>query len=239
VNPADQPTALCTAMLLSNATGLALSIPLIHPEYSMFRANLTALNYTPIIRDVKTSRKFRYPTREATVKKIVPVIAVFILASGAYDIGAQKLYTWTDAQGVTHITDDPPPRNASLENVTVYPAKNTQEIDAIERKKQQMRQDYKQFEEREASRRAEIEARQAQQQAQEAIQKVQQETEDNQEYIRRLSSTKQKRRQFRKKIERIKNETEAAQAEAKKAEEEADAAVKKADQAASGANVSQ
>ena len=173
------------------------------------------------------------------VRKLVPMIAVFILVSGAYDICAQKLYTWTDAQGVTHITDDPPPQNASRESVTVYPTKSPEEIDAIERKKQQLRQDYKQFEKRQAARQAEIEAREAQQRAQEAIQKVQQETEENQEYVRRLSSTQQKRRQFRKKIERIKNETEAAQAEAKKAEEEADAAVKKADQAASGTNISQ
>ena len=173
------------------------------------------------------------------LKKIIPVLAIFILASGVYDISAQKLYTWTDAQGVIHITEDPPPQNASRESVTVYPPKSTQQIDAIERKKQQLRQDYKQFEKRQAARQAEIEAREAQQRAQEAIQKVQQETEENQEYVRRLSSTQQKRRQFRKKIERIKNETEAAQAEAKKAEEEADAAVKKADQAASGANISQ
>ena len=173
------------------------------------------------------------------LKKIIPVLAIFILALGAYDIGAQKLYTWTDDQGVIHITEDPPPHDASRESVTVYPPKSPQQIDAIERKKQQLRQDYKQFEKRQAVRQAEIEAREAQQRAQEAIQKVQQETEENQEYVRRLSSTQQKRRQFRKKIERIKNETEAAQAEAKKAEEEADAAVKKADQAASGANVSQ
>ena len=173
------------------------------------------------------------------LKKIIPVLAIFILASGVYDIGAQKLYTWTDDQGVIHITEDPPPHDASRESVTVYPPKSPQQIDAIERKKQQLRQDYKQFEKRQAVRQAEIEAREAQQRAQEAIQKVQQETEENQEYVRRLSSTQQKRRQFRKKIERIKNETEAAQAEAKKAEEEADAAVKKADQAASGANISQ
>jgi chromosome segregation ATPase len=173
------------------------------------------------------------------VKKLIPALAIFILVSGAYDIEAQKLYTWTDAQGVIHITQDPPPQNARQESVTVYPAKSLQEMDAIERKKQEIRKNYRQFEKREAVRQAEINAREAQQQAQEAIQKVQQETEENQEYVRRLSSTQQKRRQFRKKIERIENETEAAQTEAEKAQREADAAVKKAQQAASGENISQ
>lgn len=170
------------------------------------------------------------------MKTIISTLAFIIAISGAVDLGAQKLYTWTDDQGVTHITDDPPPQNARVENVTVYPAKSPQEIDAIERQKQQLRNKYKQFEEREAARRATIEAQKAREQARETMQQVQEQAESNQEYIRRLSSTKEKRRQFRKKIERIKNETEAAQAEAKAAEQEADAALKKAKQADAEAN---
>ena len=61
---------------------------------------------------------------------------------------------------------------------------------------------------------------------------MQEQTEYNQEYVRRLGSTKEKRRQFRKRIQRIEQETDAAQAEAKAAEQEAEAAAKKARQAA-------
>jgi chromosome segregation ATPase len=166
------------------------------------------------------------------VKKIIPAVVFLIAISGASDLGAQKLYTWTDDQGVAHITDDPPPQNAKVENITVYPTRTQQEIDAVELQKQQLREKYKQFEDRDAARQATIDSQKAQERAREAMQKVQEQTKYNQEYIRRLGSTKDKRKQFRKRIERIKNETEAAQTEAKAAEQEAEAAAKKAQQAA-------
>jgi len=170
------------------------------------------------------------------VKTIIAALAFFISLSVTSDLGAQKLYTWTDDQGVIHITDDPPPKNARVEDVTAYPTKSPQEIDAIERKKQQLRENFKQFEEREAARRATVEAQKAQERAREAMQKAQEEAQQNQEYVRRLSSTQEKRRQFRKKIKRIKNETEAALTEAETAEKEAEAAVKKAEQASAEEN---
>jgi septal ring factor EnvC (AmiA/AmiB activator) len=173
------------------------------------------------------------------VKKIIPAVVFLIAMAGASDLGAQKLYTWTDDQGVAHITDNPPPQNAKVENITVYPARTPQEIDAVERQKQQLREKNKQFEESEAARLATIESQKAQERAREAMQKVQEQTQYNQEYIRRLSSTKDKRKQFRKKIERIKNETETAQAEAKAAEQEAEAAAQKAQQAAGEAGNAQ
>ncbi len=173
------------------------------------------------------------------MKTIIPAVVFLIAMAGASDLSAQKLYTWTDAQGVVHITDGPPPQNAKVENITNYPARSQQEMDAVELQKQQLRDNYKQFEEREAARRAAIESQKAQQRAREAMLKVQEQTEYNQEYIRRLSSTKDKRKQFRKKIERIKNETAAAQAEAKAAEQEAEAAAQKAQQAAGEAGETQ
>lgn len=173
------------------------------------------------------------------MKTLIAAFAFFIAVSGAGELMAQRLYTWTDEQGVTHITDDPPPQNARVKNVTVYTEKSPQEIDAIELKKRQLREQQEQFDRREAAQRSAVEAREAQQRAQEAMQKVQEQTEHNQEYIRRLSSTKNKRKQFRKKIQRIKNETEAAQNDAKAAQEEAEAAAKKANQAEAEASNSQ
>ena len=173
------------------------------------------------------------------MKIIIPAVAFLIAVSGATVPGAQKLYTWIDAQGVTHITDEPPPKKARVEDVTSYSEKSPQEIDAIERKKQQLREQYERFEKRNAAQKAAIAAREAQEQAQEAMQNAQEETEQNQEYVRRLSSTKNKRKQFRKKIQRIKNETAAAQAEAGTAEQEAEAAAKKAQQAAAEASEAQ
>lgn len=165
--------------------------------------------------------------------KICSLTTVFLMAIlSAAHLNAQQIYTWTDENGVTHITDQAPPQKSSVQNVIEYKAKPPQEQEAIERQKQQMQEQYRRFEKRKAARQTAIEAREADQRAQEAFQKAQQETTHNQEYLQRLSNRKWKRKQFRKKIERIKNETEAAQNEAKAAAEQAEAAAKKAQQAA-------
>lgn len=166
-------------------------------------------------------------------------LALCIAISSAADLGAQRLYTWTDDHGVIHITDDPPPQNARVKDVTAYSDRSPRELAAIERKKQQLREKYKQFEEHEAARRAEVDAQKAGEKAGQAMQKAQQEAQHNQEYVRRLSATKDKRKQFRKKIERLRNETEAALAEARTAEKNAEAAAEKAKQASAEENAGQ
>ena len=44
------------------------------------------------------------------MKIVMAAIIFFVAVMGASDLGAQKLYTWIDENGVTHITDDPPPQ---------------------------------------------------------------------------------------------------------------------------------
>lgn len=167
--------------------------------------------------------------------KICRLTAVFLMAIlGAAHLSAQQIYTWTDENGVMHITDQPPEQKSRVQDVIEYKAKSPQEQEAIERRKQQMQEQYRRFEKREAARQTAIEAREADQRAQEAFQKAQQETAQNQEYLQRLSNRKWKRKQFRKKIERIRKETEAAQNDARAAAEQAEAAAKKAREAAAG-----
>ena len=62
------------------------------------------------------------------------VVLLLILFAGS-NLGAQKLYTWTDEKGVLHITDNPPPKRARIKDVTKYREKTPQEIDAIQREK--------------------------------------------------------------------------------------------------------
>jgi wobble nucleotide-excising tRNase len=165
---------------------------------------------------------------EIKVKILMPAAALIITLAGTSGIYAGKLYTWIDRKGIIHITEDPPPQNASVKEVTAYSEKTPQEVDAIERKKEQLREMNQRYDKTAAAQQAELEAKEADQRAKAAVEKAREEYEQNQEYVRRLSSTKEKRKQFRKKIERIKRETEADRAKAEAALQQAEEAAKKA-----------
>ena len=143
---------------------------------------------------------------------------------------AQKLYTWTDANGVMHIADQPPPERDTVQDVEVirYEEKTPQEIQAIQHKKENLRRQLDREERIEKARQAEMQAVDAEKKAQEAVQKAREEFEYNNEYIRRLNFTKNSRRKHRKRVDRIKVETEAFQAEAKAAIKQAEEAARKA-----------
>ncbi len=137
----------------------------------------------------------------------------------ALNLNAQNLYTWTDENGVVHLADQPPPERDRVEDVEVirYEKKTPQEIEEIQHKKENLRRRLDREERIEKARQTEIQARVAAEKAQEAAQQAQEEYEYNNEYIRRLTSTRHKRKKFRKRVERIKTETETSQAEAKAA----------------------
>ncbi len=158
------------------------------------------------------------------------LVGLLLTLLTALSLNAQKLYTWTDENGVVHITDQPPPETDRIEDVEVmkYDEKTPQEIEAIEHKKENLRRQFDREERIEKARQAEIQAREAEAKAQEALQQARKEFESNNEYIRRLTSTRNKRKQFRKRVDRIKTETEASQAEAQAAIEQAEDAAQKA-----------
>jgi hypothetical protein len=147
----------------------------------------------------------------------------------AMNLDAQKLYTWTDGNGLLHITDQPPPSTKGVEDIHVirYKEKSQQEIEAIERKKEILRRRLDKEEQIEKDRRAEIRAVEAERQAQKSLQQAREKYESDQEYIRRLTSTKNKRKQFRKRVLQLKAASETALAGAQEAAEQADEAVRK------------
>ncbi len=143
-------------------------------------------------------------------------------------LGAQKLYTWTDENGVLHITDHPPPQRAQIEDVVTYRERTPEEQQAIDRRKRELRRELDQDDQQVKAQEAQLKARQAEEEAQKSLEQAEEEYEQNKAYIDRLSNRKWKRKQFRKKIERLKKETEESFAEAKEAAEQAEAAKKKA-----------
>jgi colicin import membrane protein len=143
-------------------------------------------------------------------------------------LGAQKLYTWTDENGVLNITDQPPPQKAQLEEVVTYKERTPEELNAIERRKNKLRRELDQEEQQEKTQDAQLKAKAADEDAQKALEQAETEYEKNKAYIDRLGNRKWKRKKFRKKIDRIKKETEESYAEAKEAAEKAEAAKKEA-----------
>ena len=89
-----------------------------------------------------------------TLLTVVCLMAI----SGAPHLYAQQIYTWTDENGVTHLTDKAPPKNARVEDVTKYKEKTPQEQDAIERKIEKLRQSNERQDKIDAAQRAVVEA---------------------------------------------------------------------------------
>ena len=143
-------------------------------------------------------------------------------------LGAQKLYTWTDENGILHITDHPPTQTAQIEEVVTYKERTPEEQQAIDRRKRELRRELDQDDQRVKAQEAQLKARQAEEEAQKSLEQAEEEYEQNKAYIDRLSNRKWKRKKFRKKIDRLKKETEESFAEAKEAAEQAEAAKKKA-----------
>lgn len=157
------------------------------------------------------------------------IILLFSLLTAAH-LGAQKLYTWTDENGVLHITDHPPPQSAQIEDVVTYKERTPEELNAIERRKNKLRRVLDQEEQREKSQNAQLKAKAADEEAQKALEQAEKEYEENKAYIDKLSNRKWKRKKFRKRIDRLKKETEESYAKAKEAADQAEAARKEVGQ---------
>lgn len=138
-----------------------------------------------------------------------------------FNAEAGQVYTWTDEHGNIHITDSPPPKSAKIKDVMQYQQKSVDEK-RPERKEQKevALEDLKEKQNRQIEE-AKRKARQADERAKEAVDRAEQITRDNNAYIKRLGSTKEKRKQFKKRIRRLKQEAETAQEVANAAIEEA------------------
>ncbi len=169
------------------------------------------------------------------------LVGLFLTLLAALSLNAQKLYTWTDENGVVHLADQPPPGIGRTEDVEVikYKEKTPLEIEAIQRKKENLRRTLDKEEQIEKTHRAVIRAREAEERALKNVQQAQEEYEYNNEYIRRLTSTRNKRKKFRKRAYRLKAQTDASLAEAKAALEQAEEAALKARIAAEEAQKNQ
>jgi hypothetical protein len=175
------------------------------------------------------------------MKPLTIAVGLLLTLLVGLSLSAQRIYTWTDKNGVVNLSDQPPPEPGGVKDIEVieYDKKSPQEIEAIQKQKEQLRHKFDKERQLEKARQTEIQARNAKERAREAVKQAEEDFEYNNEYIRRLSSTREKRKQFRKRIDRIKAETEASRAEAQAAVEQAAKAAQEAHTAAEEAQTGQ
>ncbi len=150
-------------------------------------------------------------------------ILICVLLAGIFvsNLFAGQVYTWTDDKGNLHVTDTPPPSKSKIKDTLEYQEKSAAEIQELQNKKDRRNQE--RVQEASVNRVAEAKkrAREADMAAQEAAELADQITQEVEVYVRRLGSTKEKRKQFRKRIQREIQRAETAQARAKQAVEDA------------------
>jgi hypothetical protein len=155
------------------------------------------------------------------MKNLIVIICALLVTIFNTNLFAGQIYTWTDKDGNLHVTDTPPPAKAKVKDTLEYKEKTAAEIQELQDR--QRRRDQKSQEEGEINRveQAKKRARDADEAAQIAAEEAAQITQEVEAYVRRLGSTKEKRKQFRKRIQREIGRAEAAQARARQAAEDA------------------
>jgi hypothetical protein len=69
---------------------------------------------------------------EGTMKNLFTGIAIVLLLLINAELSADRLYTWTDAKGNLHITQQPPPKTARTKDVMTYQSRTAAQIQKIE-----------------------------------------------------------------------------------------------------------
>jgi membrane protein involved in colicin uptake len=153
---------------------------------------------------------------------VAATILSFAMSTAAY--AQSKVYTWTDAKGKLHITDELPPVDASIKDVVEAPQLTPEEARQLDQQRQRREDsrldDQRRSETDEALRRA----RDADQKAREAIQRADEQTQRALDYRKHFGNTPSRREQFKYKIREEDQKAEAARAEAQRAIDRAKAA---------------
>lgn len=161
--------------------------------------------------------------------KVLSWIAVLsVVLTATVSCLAGRLYTWTDAQGVTHITETPPPPDARGQDVLEYRPRTDAELKAIEEEKKVFR---KQMETKAGNQRAmnaRRRAREADQQAAEAEAAADAAQQRAEEFTKQASTNWRRLQRNKPTILRLEAEAQAARQKAESARNSAQSA---ADQA--------
>ncbi len=162
------------------------------------------------------------------MKPLLWTTLIIVLLAFATLCPAGRLYTWTDAQGVTHITETPPPPNARGQDVLNYRPRTDAELNAIEEEKMALK---KQLETKAANQKAinaRVKAQEASQRATDAEASAEA-AQNKADAFRKQANTNIRRMQRNKATTlRLEAEAQAARQKAQSAQESAQSAADRA-----------
>ena len=157
------------------------------------------------------------------------IILFFFATTGP--LSADKVYTWTDKDGKLHITDQPPPEDANVSNVTTYKPPSEKEIleNQRQQRQQQMRENAVDRKQKlEETQNAELKAQKAAEEAKIAGGKADAAVKDAKDYIDTHDRNQYMRRAHKYDMKKKAGEAEAAVDQANAAAEQARKAEEKA-----------
>jgi hypothetical protein len=159
-------------------------------------------------------------TRYATL-----LIVVFLFAA---TVPADELYTWTDSNGVTHISRTPPPPDARHKEVIEYTPQSRSEVEAIRKEREALQDRYNKEAILQNARAARREAEVARQRAAEAKADANAAEKRAAEFKKKVGNTIRRQQLNRGTVLRLEAEASAARNKALKAAQNADLAEKRA-----------
>lgn len=162
--------------------------------------------------------------------KFIVFTCLFLLMGLVSASLADKLYTWTDANGVTHITQTPPPANAKLRDIIPYEPRTQAEIRAIEQQRQAIQERFTREAALEDAREARRKAQEARQRAADARAAAEAAERRAEAFKERVSNNTRRRQLNLSTILRLEAEALAARNKAVKALEDAELAEKRAEE---------
>ena len=161
---------------------------------------------------------------------LIGVLIAGLFAASA-ELRAAEVYTWTDEAGNLHITQDPPPKKATLKETMTYQPQSA--IKDLETERRQRPGDEAAAEKQKSDEllKARAEAEQARKEAEIAAAKAEEAARMAKEYIETHNRNQYMRRAYQYQMEKAAEDAKAAQERAKIAEERAIEAEKKAERA--------
>ena len=144
------------------------------------------------------------------------------------EVFADEVYTWTDKDGNMHITAEPPPKNARVQDVITYEPRPDETIPDAEQRRDSESEPAPGEPESDDVRQARTRAEKARKEAEIASAKAAEVTKAAEKYIETHNRNEYMRRAHQYKMRKAADDAKAAQEQAKIAEKKAIEAEKKA-----------
>ncbi len=156
-------------------------------------------------------------TRETDMHRALVYIIPALFLFSAHCAMAKTLYTWTDKDGVVHITESKPPAGAQQTDKTTYKAKPKNETSEIDRNKATEHKAWLlESDARNKAKRARREADKAKKEMDAAIEEANQIKAETDEYIQQWGYQSRHRKSIKAKIMRKKDATNQTVAESER-----------------------